>query len=267
MTEILDHFVAVGYSKQKEFVYGCAGIGELETAKTFASTGIKLIPRNEWKALAAKRAEEKTSAAWLVTRIYNQKQEGSCVANACSQALEITQARQFGRDKVVPLSAISLYKRIGSSPGSGAMCAHGVREMQQRGILPLDTPENRKLYGDAVMPNTGFYEKYPDNWEATAAHLCADEVIVARNLDEMISGLFANWAAVVGRQGHSICYVDPTFRGESLFVPYPNSWDYSWGQPYGYMRGGWGFDSESVARQSAGECLLIRSCVMGGKRP
>jgi len=259
-------FIDVDFETSERYTYGCQGIGELSTARTFGDAGIPIIPRNEWKALAAKRKAEKTSAAWLVTRIYNQKQEGSCVANATCQALEITQARQFGRDKVVPLSAMSLYKRIGSSPSSGAMCADGVREIQQRGALPLDTPENRKLYGDAVMTNTGWNTPYPPSWTDTAKHLCADEVIVARSFDEMITGLLLDWAGVVGRAGHSICYCDVAFDGDRLLVPYPNSWG-DWGQAYGYMPSGWGFDSESMAKQSAGECLFIRSCVYGSKRP
>jgi hypothetical protein len=188
----------------------------------------------------------------LVTRIYNQKNEGSCVANATSQAHEVVQARQFGKDRVVPLSAISLYKRIGRSPNSGAMVSDGWAEMKARGILPLDTPENRARFGDRVMPNTGFSTRYPAGWEAVAAQFAGLEATIIRSVGGILTALCNQDPVVVGREGHSICYVRPMRKNGRRVVKYANSWG-NWGD------NGYGYDSENQIKKSAGWAFALRS--------
>jgi hypothetical protein len=176
----------------------------------------------------------------------------NCVANACSQAHEIIQAIQFGKENVTPLSAISLYKRIGSSPSSGAMVNDGLEEMAERGVLPLDNAANRAKYGDAVMPNTGFRTPYPANWEATAKQFRAVEWFIVDTMDELITALFNQHPVVVGRSGHSICYCDPVYQSGSLLVKYANSWG-DWGDQ------GFGYDSLKLIRSSASWAFALRA--------
>lgn len=184
----------------------------------------------------------------------------NCVGNATAQAIEIIQARQFGEDRVVPLSAISLYKRIGRSPGSGAMLDDSYDEIRSRGILPLDTPENRARFGDHVMPARGFYEPFPPGWESTAKKIVGIEGYVIRSVDGIATALLKQIGpVVVGRQGHSIVYVNWVYKSGRSLCPYPNSWKVTWGQPYGDMPGGFGFDSESQISQSAGYAFCIHS--------
>lgn len=210
----------------------------------------EIIPQSKWPEVA--KQQENKELSKLVTRIYDQKSEGACVANACSQAHEIIQALQFGRDAVTPLSAISLYKRIGRSAQSGAMVSDGLEEMAERGVLPLDTPANRAKFGDKVMPNTGFRTAYPDGWQEVAKRFAAHEWYIVDQVDELITALFNHHPVVVGRSGHSICYCDPVYRDGSLVVRYANSWG-NWGDQ------GFGYDSMRLIRSSASWAFALRS--------
>lgn len=262
MIDINPQFLDVDFSRDPLFQGGFNGMGDSTGQLSYADAGLPIIPEGQWDAYMDRQQAEKSSADYLVTRIYNQMQEGSCVANATSQSHEVCQAKQFGKDKVVHLSAISLYKRIGSSPGSGAMCVDGINEMKKDGILPLDNEDNRAKYGGAVMPNTGFYGKYPDNWKETAKRFRALETYTIRGLNELVTCLLLNMPVVVGRQGHSICYLRAFKKSGSLFVLYVNSWG-DWGQAGGTFDKGFGVDSIGTVRQSAQEAFAVRSCVQG----
>lgn len=246
-----DRWLDVDFSKQPQFVFGCTGIGEAPC--TAYGDEVRILSESEIRDAVEKETAEGGGADRLVTRIYDQKQEGSCVANACCQSNEVLQALQHGKDNVVHLSAISLYKRIGSSPGSGAMVSDGIKEMTKRGVLPLDTPENRAKFGDAVMTNTGFYEKYPANWEATAVKLAAIEFHTIRSVAELRTALVNGHPVVVGRQGHSICYVRLMIRGGQFVYKYANSWSAQWAD------NGFGYDSERQGAMSAQYCFAVRS--------
>lgn len=261
MTDISDEFIDVFFPDAEQFTFGDLG------ASTFAQRVcyediVPIIPRNQWEQIAEENAASGANGAKLVTRIYDQGQEGSCVANACSQAHEIVQAKQFGEDKVVHLSAISLYKRIGRSPNSGAMVDDGLDEIASRGVLPLDTPENRARFGDKVMSNTGFHKSYPDGWQDTAKLFRGTEWSIIRTFEGMGTALLNQHPVVVGRQGHSICYVELVFKSGRMLAPYPNSWSTGWGQSYGDMPGGFGFDSESQIKMSANWAFALRSVVV-----
>lgn len=186
---------------------------------------------------------------------------GNCVANATAQSHEIVQARQFGKPNVIHLSAMSLYKRIGSSPGSGAMVSDGIMEMKERGILPLDNEHNRVRFGDKVMPNTGWSTPYPSDWQPTAKHFRCTEFFSVRGTKQLVTCLLLNMPVVVGRQGHSICYVRAFIKDGRLYVKYVNSWG-KWGVAGGDLEYGFGIDSEGTIAQAAQEAFAIRAVVM-----
>jgi hypothetical protein len=249
--------IDVDFPSQPQFVFGdlgCSPFRESEAFRTCYADVAPVYPQSQWPELA--EAAKDSSLSKLVTRIYNQGNEGSCVANACSQAHEIVQAIQFGPANVVHLSAMSLYQRIGRSPNSGAMVSDGLEEMAERGILPLDTPENRVKFGDAVMPNTGWRNPKPANWEATAKNFRAVEWLIVDSVEELISALFNQHPVVVGRSGHSIVYCDPVYDGSSLLVRYCNSWGASFGEQ------GFGYDSLRLIRSSASWAFALRSVVV-----
>lgn len=177
----------------------------------------------------------------------------NCVANAFSQSNEIAQALQHGKDKVTHLSAISLYKRIGRSPGSGAMVSDGIAEMRSRGILPLNNDENKAKYKH-TMPNTGFYTPFPQGWEETAALFKGDEYYIVRTPQALFTALLKGCPVVVGRSGHSICYVRPMKKNGQRVVKYANSWG-NWGD------NGYGYDSSRMIAQSAQWAVAVVSTV------
>lgn len=245
-------FVDVHFPDDPAFTFGDLGVSAFGPPKALYSDQVQVIPESQWKELAAALAANGGGASQMVTRIYDQGQEGSCVANACSQAHEINQARQFGLDKVTHLSAMSLYQRIGSGPNSGAMVSDGLDEMASRGVLPLDTPENRALFGSQVMPNTGWRNRKPDGWETTAKNFAAHEWFIVESVNELITALLNQDPVVVGRAGHSICYCDPVYDGGNLLVKYANSWG-NWGEK------GFGYDSTRLIRSSASWAFALRS--------
>lgn len=240
--------------------------GELPSPEVFAAglgryeDAAPVHPESQWRdmvaAIEAADGGKGLGVERLVTRIYDQASEGSCVANACAQAHEVTQAKQFGRDKVVHLSAISLYKRIGRSPGSGAMVSDGMEEARDRGILPLDAPENGQFAHR--MANTGFRTPFQAGWEETAKSFRYHEYYIGQTVAELMSAGINGDVAIIGRSGHSIMYARPTWIDAWLYG-YANSWRLSWGQAWGEMSGGFGFDSMRYIRSSAGYAVIVRS--------
>jgi hypothetical protein len=239
-------FIDVDFPSDPNFVFGDCGMGAFR-AGTFAaySDEAPVYPETDWKEMAANVG---FGCANLITRTYNQKQEGSCVANAASQSNEITQALQFGPENVVHLSAMSLYKRIGRSASSGAMVSDGLEEMSERGILPL-TDEANKARFKHTMENTGWKQQLPQGWEETGKMFKVQEWLVCDHVNELISRLLDGKPVVVGRSGHSICYVAVVFRDGQLFVLYVNSWG-EWGETI-LGRKAFGYDSMAKIKSSA----------------
>lgn len=256
--EIDDRFIDVRFDHEPEFVGGCKAETDFGRFASFEDS-IEVL---DWQAIdeAIDRMDEfDNGLEWLVSRIYDQSREGACVANACGQAQEVLEASQVGYSNVVPKSAISLYKRIGDSASSGAMVSDGLKELCSRGILPLDTPTNRAQFGNAVMPNTGFSTPFPSGWEDTAIKFAGHEYEAVRTTQGLFTALVCRLPVVVGREGHSICYVRPRRDGGQRTVDYANSWSLKWGFAAGNMSGGFGRDTARQVEKSAQYCFVLRS--------
>jgi len=251
---INEEFIDVDFEKDPLYTAGDLGLGDVGGLCGNFGDSIEVMSDAEIGAAIDALDAAGGGADQLVTRIYNQGQEGSCVANAFSQSNEIIQALQYGKDKVVHLSAMSLYKRIGRSASSGAMVSDGIAEMVKRGILPLDNEENRAKYGSAVMPNTGWRTPFPADWESTAKYFRGHEYFIVRNSRELFTALCRQYPVVVGRAGHSICYVRPMKQNGRRIVKYANSWG-NWGD------NGYGYDTERLYLQSASWAVAVRSTV------
>lgn len=249
-----NRFVDVDFTREKRYTAGALPRVMDLFAGPSAQDVVPLIPRGQWPDLIAKREADGVSLSRMVSRIFDQKNEGSCVANATAQAHEICQAAQFGKANVIELSAISLYKRIGSSPDSGAMIDDALDEIRKGGILPRNSEENIRRFGGHVMPETGYYTRWPSGWESTAVKFAGGEAFIVNDSDELVSVLFAGFPIVVGRRGHSICYCDPMLdsRGR-IVVKYANSWAPDWGD------NGFGYDSEQLFRESADWAFGLRT--------
>ncbi len=237
-----------GYIAKARHLYGLAR-GRFEDS-------FDVIPQSQWQGLCEELKASKGGNSRLVTRIYNQGNEGSCVGNAGCQGLEVLQARAVGKRRVIPISAMSLYKQIGSSPNSGASVEDGVDRLGDTGVLPLDTPENRKLFKH-VMSATGFSQRWPDGWKETAKLFAGLEGFACRSVAEMVSALFRGMVVWVGRAGHSILYCDPVWDSQ-LFIDYANSWG-QWGFAKGSQPYGFGRDSARYFNESADWCYAMQA--------
>lgn len=203
----------------------------------------RIIPREERKALVRRRKPLRP----LVAKIKNQKNEGSCASNAAAQCVEIVHNFTLGLDNWVELSAMSLYRRVGRSAQSGSTISDNLRELRDRGILPVDSPANKARFKH-VHPATGFNVRLPSGWEETAILFALLEWFDVRSWDGLQSALHYSMPVLYGRAGHAIAGVDPALddRGNEL-IDYANSWDKNWGD------NGHGYDSErAVASAIAG---------------
>lgn len=252
------NFEDVDFTKDPNYVRGdITPTGEKFAGIREYGDEVPTIEESDWKGLVDKMEEDGGGAERLIVNVFNQRNEGSCVANACAQAMQIVQARQFGKANVTKLSAMSLYKRIGSGPNSGASVNDGLSELKARGILPLDTPENKAKY-EHTFPATGWSNKLPSGWEDVGKRFKAVEWFVLRGLDQMMTALLHEHPVVVGRSGHSICYCKPTYKSGKLGVTYVNSWG-DWGFGAGDFTSGFGFDSLSMVKSAASWAFCVRA--------
>jgi hypothetical protein len=255
--DVPEEFIDVRFDEQPEFTFGDLGAPCYVSYTAYEDAVPVLTERQIIEEIEAMDAHD-DGLEWLVSRIYNQKQEGSCVANAIGQAHELNQAKQLGREAVIPLSAISLYKQIGRSASSGAVVSDGLDAVCTTGILPLDTPTNRELFGNSVMPNTGFNERYPTDWQITSAKLLGQEYHIVRTVNGLLTALANRDPVIVGREGHSICYVRPRYDKSTFTVDYSNSWG-SWGFGLGTFDNGFGRDTLAQIKKSAQYAFALRS--------
>lgn len=208
-----------------------------------------LIPRSEWPVLIAAQGD----VTRLDPYIRNQGKEGSCVGNGTAASVDRCQAIQHGC--IIRTSAMSLYKRIGRSAGSGANVGDALTELKTRGILPEDTPENRAMF-DHVHPATGFGHRLPDGWETTGAQFRVEEFWKISCFDEAATALFLNFGVVYGRARHCICGWQIVKDRGNWLLKFKNSW-YRNGQPWG--ENGFGYDSESYLRGGPSYGFAIRT--------
>lgn len=229
-------------------------------AGPFYEDAVDLIPESQWKELADLAQSTKTSLAWLIVWILNQGNEGSCVGNAFTQGVQALMAKVFGKDFAVHLAAISCYKQIGSSANSGANVGDGLDAVRDVGILPLNSPENIARFKH-TMPATGFRTPFPEGWKETAAMFRVTESHVVQSVPGLVTALLKGHPVIVGRSGHSICYLDVIFKGNEMFVAYVNSWG-QWGFGAGGHEYGFGLDSMRSIRSSAGWAAALRTPIV-----
>lgn len=205
-----------------------------------------MVPRSQWSDRIGKISK---NLRGTVTRIYSQGQEGSCVGFGSAQMLETTLRRRYGIKHWVSLSGMSIYKRIGSSPSSGAMIPDGMDAVLE-GALPVDSPENKAKYAH-THPRTGFRTPLPSGWQQTAALFRGTNWAKCSGADEIMSALLNEFCGIVGRDGHCVPYVLPEqYENGGFCAGYANSWDSDWGDE------GFGYDSERTMNRLTCYVLL-----------
>lgn len=260
MAKVIDErWVDVELSKQPEYTFGA--IEPNLFAFSAYQDAVTELPDDIIDDTIDDIEANDTGLEHLITRMMNQGREGSCVAFACTQALQTIIAKELGKSEVIQLSPCSLYKRIGRSASSGATVSDGISEMTKRGILPLDTPANRDEYGAAVMPETGFSTRFPADWEQTAKHFRSLEYHVVTTTRGIWTALCNRCPVIVGREGHSICYTTPIRHRGQWAAQYANSWSTGWGFEDAGFPGGFGVDTINQVRKSANWAVVVRSAV------
>ncbi len=219
----------------------------------------EILPDAE-RTAAIEKLDAEGGMEFLVRWILNQGGEGSCVGNATTGIMQLLMAKQLGEHNAIPMSAISCYKQIGSSPGSGANCEDALEAASNVGILPLDTPENRARFGAHVMPATGFYTPYPADWKNTAKQFRFKKRFIIRSVAAMEQAGINGHPIEVGRAGHSIMYVRPTLKGGRGEL-YANSWG-KWGFAAGNQQYGFGLDTGGMVRSSAQWAFAVVSATI-----
>lgn len=263
---VMEEFVDYDFRKDPKFIPGeirpsPEAMQEYFNAHAAYEDKVTPLPTNRWEEIAAYHQANKTGLEWLIYTVLNQGREGSCVGNAETQAIMAHLAKAFGDKWLIPLSAISAYKLIGSSPMSGAMVSDALEAGRQVGVLPLNTPENIKLFGeDGCMPATGFYTKFPAKHREVAANFRIDEYNIIRTFEGLVTALLRGEPVVVGRAGHSILYLGVVFLNNAMYFLYVNSWG-KWGMGAGNFAYGFGLDSEKYGRNSARWAFAVRSIV------
>lgn len=265
MTIIIDpRYIDVDFTKEQAYTFGAFGARHFADHGPFYEDVLPMIPEDEWGDRVKELDDTDTGLEWLVKHIYNQGNEGSCVGNMGAAGINLIQSAEKGIDAVDLVSPIDLYKRIGSSPNSGAMVDDCMEQLEANGIAPLDTPENRAKYGNHVMPATGFYTQTPSGIATTRAKFRLGERFVVRSVAGIISAQLSGHPVGVGRAGHSILYIRPAYRNKrygetnSLLNFYQNSWG-QWGQGLGRLPAGFGADSLGLIRESAYWAFAFRA--------
>lgn len=259
-------YLDVEFDKDPRFVFGYTGDPKSKSAASPSfSDSIPVMTRSQIEAEIERLDDQKTGLEYAVTRIHDQDGVGQCVTDATGQAHESQQCLQFGPSRVIFLSACSLYnRRLGSRPNSGSSISDALHELTVGdGMLPLNTPENEKLFPGMTMPNYGWSLQRPQGWETVGREFKFGEHYTLDTIDEVLTAGILGFNVVVGRRGHSICYTRPTKdqRG-NIVMPYPNSWRLDWGQPYGNMSGGFGFDSMSLIGSASNWCWAVRTAIV-----
>jgi hypothetical protein len=204
-----------------------------------------LHPRSDWVDLI----KDNVSLERLIQWVHNQNPEGTCASNAACAVWETASQITVGPLATMMMSPISIYRWIASGPNTGSVIGDNLTQLQKTGCLPVDTPENRAkltkmgLNPNHVLKHTGYYQKFPEGWEDTAAYFQGVEAYEIRSFDGIISALIDDFPVVYGRSGHAITGVTPVFKNGVWYVKYANSWG-QWGEVGENKIQMFGYDSE-----------------------
>ena len=134
------------------------------------------IPSSQWVEISRETERENAGIEWLITRIFNQSsEEVAFITNSdnkskCAKPSSSVRLTSFRCHRS---AAISKTRSASSGSSVNGSLAYGVAP---HGLVPLDTPENRKIFGDAVMPHTGFHAKRPPGADEAAKNCASTRV-------------------------------------------------------------------------------------------
>ena len=115
---------------------------------------------------------------------------------------------------------MSMYKRIGRSPNSGAYIPDAADEIFSRGILPV----TGEPWPHTFPQDTGWSTPLPSGWEATGRKWKAVVYSVDDEEAGFRVGMDWRWGRQIGRSSHSLNAIG--YNGKWW---YENSWGKGWG--------------------------------------
>lgn len=183
-----------------------------------ALPGFKPIPKSEWSAWVARFPV--TRLAKSIRNTTNQTM-GSCVGHACANEIEAGCYMMGGDWLFRRISGMSMYKRIGRSPNSGAYIPDAASEIFSRGILPV----TGEPYPHTFAQDIGWSTPMPSGWESTGRLWKALVYTVDDEEAGFRIGMDCRLGRQIGRSSHSICAGG--YTGRSWW--YENSWGTGWG--------------------------------------
>jgi hypothetical protein len=214
--------------------------------------------RDQWKSIIEQKDTEHTWLTELINRVFNQKQEASCVSNAGAGCHEDDQALQFGPDRVIHVSAMSTYHFTGSSPNSGSNLDDCLNQMRTVGILPNDSEENKSRFKHTHV-DVGYYTKLPQGFEETAALFKVDESYDIGTIEGIFTAVAKGYSVMYARAGHCIRLVRIFWDGTKFIFGYLNSWG-QWGDVLNeQISYGIGYDSDRTMQSACRGAICFRS--------
>ena len=180
--------------------------------------GFRPIPKAEWAQWTARFPVSRFAKS---IRNITEQTMGSCVGHACANGVEDGEYQLAGDLFFRRISGMSMYVRIGRSPGSGAYIPDAAEEIFTRGILPV----LGQGYAHEFPQDTEFNRKLPTGWEQTAKRWKAIVYSVDDEEAGFAIGMDARLRRQIGRSSHSISAGG--YTGKSWW--YENSWGTDWG--------------------------------------
>lgn len=180
--------------------------------------GFRPIPKSEWSAWVSRFPV--TRMAKSIRNITEQTM-GSCVGHGAGNNIEAGEYMLAGDLFFRRISGMSMYKRIGRSPNSGAYIPDAAEEIFTRGILPV----TGEPYPHTFAQDTGWSTPLPSGWEQTGKLWKAIVYSVDDEEAGFAIGMDARLRRQIGRSSHSISAAG--YTGKSWW--YENSWGDDWG--------------------------------------
>lgn len=193
-----------------------AAIAAAQNVRTLP--GFKPIPKSEWAEWV-----KRFPVTRLAKSIRNTTEQtmGSCVGHACANEIEAGCYHMGGDWLFRRISGMSMYKRIGRSPNSGAYIPDAADEIFSRGILPV----TGEPYPHTFAQDTGWSTPLPSGWESTGTFWKAAVYSTDDEEAGFRIGMDCRLGRQIGRSSHSICAGG--YTGKSWW--YENSWGDDWG--------------------------------------
>lgn len=181
--------------------------------------GFQPIPKSEWSQWTSRFPITR-----LVKSIRNTTEQtmGSCVGHACANGMELGTYQMCGDLFFRRISGMSMYKRIGRSPNSGAYIPDAADEIFRRGILPV----TGEPYPHTFSQDGNWSTALPSGWETTAALWKAAVYFVSDQESGFRQRMDCRLGHQFGRSSHSIIGFAVTASGKWA---YENSWGTRWG--------------------------------------